>query len=121
MRTYGRIVPNILFPLVKKWIVITTDPNGFNDAVWLTTLIQTLKLNQGESPFYANYGIPAVPAVIQQIHPDYASFRTQSQYAKYFASLIIAAEPSGGNPNTPTYRVNVLTHLGATRIVKVGT
>ena len=128
MRTYGRIVPNILFPDVKKWVVVETDNTGSDDAVWLTTLIQTLKLNQGESPFFANYGIPAHNSVIQQLHPDFASFRTQAQYSKYFASLIISARPSVdaqgnplANPNTPIYTVNVVTHSGAKPIIEVAT
>jgi hypothetical protein len=88
---------------------VTTDPNGFNDAVWLTTICQVLKLSLNESPFYANYGIPAKTAVMQQIFPDYYVFATQKQFSQYFSSLIISKEQSP----TPTYQVNVTTNQGA--------
>lgn len=111
MRTYGRI-PNPastpIKPLPLIWIVVTTDAAGFNDFVYATTLIQVLKLNLGESPFYANYGIPAKTSVVTQVAPDFYSMRTQQQFAQYFANLIIAKTAA----NPPTYQVNVTTHAG---------
>lgn len=89
--------------------MVTTDAQGQDDSVWLTTLIQVLKLNLGESPFYANYGIPAKPSVVQQVFPDFYVARVQQQFAQYFASLIVAKQPSTLNP---TYLVNVTTHQG---------
>lgn len=100
MRTYGRSG--------GIWVEVVTDPNGQNDQIYLTTLLQTLKLNLGESPFWANYGIPAQTSVIQQIFPDYYVSFTQQQFAQYFASLTIARS----SPSPPTYRVNVITHNG---------
>ena len=44
MRTYGRNSEG-------KWVLVETDENGFNDSVYLTTLIQNLKLAPQESPF----------------------------------------------------------------------
>lgn len=44
MRTYGRDKDG-------KWVTVTTDENGFNDSVYLTTLVQNLKLSPQESPF----------------------------------------------------------------------
>ena len=41
MRTYGRIT-NAEGNL--QWVEVTTDANGRNDNVWLTTLAQNLKL-----------------------------------------------------------------------------
>jgi hypothetical protein len=93
----------------KKWDVITTDPtNGSNDKVWVVTLWQCLLLNLGESPFYANYGIPAMQSVAQQVFPDFYVARTQEQFAQYFASLIITKR----NLPTPTYDVAVLFNDG---------
>lgn len=100
MRTYGRVN--------GVWTKVETDAAGFNDYVWITTLIQTLLLNLGESPFYGNFGIPAHPAVVQQVFPDYYVAVTQQQFSQYFASLIIAKQPSP----TPTYRVSVTTNQG---------
>jgi hypothetical protein len=105
MRTYGRVYDADGKP---TWVQVTTDANGFDDWVWLTTLIQNFKLNLGESPFYANRGIPAKPAVVQQVFPDYYVALTQQFFSPRFASLVIAKQQSA----TPTYRVNVTTHQG---------
>jgi hypothetical protein len=105
VRTYGRI-PDGQGGL--QWVEVTTDSNGNNDLVWLTTLCQVLLLNLGESPFYAQYGIPAQQSVLQQVFPDYYVALTQQLFAPYFASLLI----SRTNTNPPTYRVNVTTHQG---------
>lgn len=106
MRTYGRVYDEFGG---YKWVEVDTLPNGNNDRVWLTTLIQCLKLNLGESPFFANYGIPAHPAIIQQIFPDFYVSRTQQQFAPYFASLIITKVP---NTEEPTYNVNAVLNDG---------
>lgn len=105
MRTYGRVYAS---DGSYEWVKIETDEFGSNDYVWLTTLIQSLLLNLGESPFYANYGIPAHPSVVQQIFPDFYVYRTQQQFAPYFANLIIIKEPDP----TPTYEVNVTLNNG---------
>lgn len=106
MRTYGRVTDEYGN---KTWVEVTTDANGDNDAVWVTTLAQVLKLNLGESPFYANYGIPAKQSVLQQIAPDYAMAVTQQQFSQYFANLVITKLVD----LPPTYIVNVTTHQGA--------
>lgn len=109
MRTYGRVPVDPTVPDgPKKWVIVQTDKNGFNDYVWLTTLIQCLKLNLGESPFYANYGIPAKPSVVQQVFPDFYVARTQQQFASRFASLLVSKVAS----ETPTYKLNVTTNQG---------
>jgi hypothetical protein len=105
MRTYGRVYkPDVTY----VWTEIQTDASGANDNVWLTTLIQSLLLNLGESPFYANYGIPARPSVMQQIFPDFYVYRTQQQFAPYFAALLVAKEI---DPD-PTYQINVTLNNG---------
>jgi hypothetical protein len=105
MRTYGRITnPNGS----RTWVVVQTDVNGFDDWVYFTTLCQVLKLNLGESPFYAQYGLPAKQSIVQQVFPDFYVARTQQQFAQYFASVSITKQPSA----TPTYTVNVTTNRG---------
>lgn len=106
MRTYGRTTDEFG---KKTWVVVTTDANGFNDNVYLTTLAQVLKLNLGESPFFGNYGIPAHPSVVQQVFPDYYVAYTQQQFAQHFASLTIAKQPLP----FPSYIINVLTQQGS--------
>ena len=115
MRVYGRTVPDEFGN--RKWIEVDTDSDGFNDAVYVTALAQCLLLNLGESPFFADWGIPAAQSVATQIAPDYYVALTQTRFAGFFASLIITKTPQTfsvktGRP-TPTYAVKVLTHSGA--------
>lgn len=105
MRTYGRIPDGAGG---QKWVEVTTDANGYNDMVWVTTLCQVLLLNLNESPFYASYGIPAQQSVIQQVLPDYYVALTQQAFAPYFASLLIFRTSS----SPPTYQVEVVTNQG---------
>jgi hypothetical protein len=131
MRTYGRVVTN--FPpdgigefaigqtqvggtqQTYVWQEVQTDPSGANDYVFLTGLIQELKLNLGESPFWGNRGIPAGPSVIQQVAPDYYVMLFQQRYAPQFLNLTIVRVPGGVDANgkpAPTYRINATTHAG---------
>ncbi len=105
MRTYGRIFHG---DGTWTWTEVDTDAQGYDDYVWITTLVQVLKLSPGESPFYANYGIPAQRALVQQVFPDYYVALTQAQFAPFFASLIISKVPA---PD-PTYNVNLTTNQG---------
>ena len=105
MRTYGRVRnPDGS----KAWAEVSTDENGYNDMVYVVTLIQCLLLNLNESPFYANFGLPAKQSVIQQIAPDFYVAQTQSQFSQYFAALIVARVAT----LPPTYQVNVTTQQG---------
>ncbi len=105
MRTYGRITnPDG----TKTWVVVQTAADGSNDYVYITTLAQVMLLNLGESPFYANFGIPAKPSIVQQVAPDFYLTVIQQQFSRYFANLVIARDPG---PD-PVYRVNVTTNAG---------
>lgn len=107
MRTYGRIANE---DGSKTWVVVQTDANGYNDNVWVTTLAQCLKLNLGESPFYANYGIPQYQTVVTQVFPDFYVAQTQTQFAPHFASLTIV-RVQGSFP--PVYKANIVCNNGA--------
>ena len=107
MRVWGRVTSE---SGVKTWVEVSTDENGNNDAVYITALAQVIKLNLGESPFYANFGIPQQPTIITQIYPDYYVNRIQSQYSPFFAALSITRKP---NSFPPSYQANILTHSGA--------
>ncbi|WP_324028578.1 hypothetical protein GC087_14410 [Pantoea sp. JZ2] len=102
MRTWGRVTDE---NGKKQWVAVETDENGDSSYVWLTTLIQTLKLGLGESPFYAQYGIPAQQSIVQQVYPDYYVNMTQQQFAGYFASLAIT---KADGANNPTYNIAVV-------------
>lgn len=112
MRTYGRIYnPDGSY----TWVKIETDEAGYNDNVWVTTLVQCLKLELNESPFYANFGIPAQRSVLQQIFPDFYVTQTQQQFAPHFANLMIAKVDSP----TPTYNISVTTTQGANLAIEI--
>lgn len=93
MRSYGR-------DATGNWVELNDT-----SLIWLATLVQTLRLVQGESPFYANYGLPAVQSVVTQIAPDAAVARTQSQFSPYFASLTVARDNTAAEP---TYSVRAV-------------
>lgn len=82
---------------------------GDDARVWLTTICQALKLGRGESPFWANYGIPAQQSVVTQVFPDYYMAQTQQQFSPYFLSLTLAKIPG----RTPTYQINATTPQGS--------
>lgn len=108
MRTYGRLPPDDAG--YRRWVEISTqEETGSSDYVWVTTICQCLLLILGESPFYAQHGIPSEQAIIQQVFPDFYVFQTQRQFAAQFSSLIITKIPDTRNP---TYRVNIVTNFG---------
>ncbi len=104
MRTFGRSTTT------GKWVEIDTDTNGFDDPVWITTLAQCIKLQIGESPFFANYGIPVQQTIVTQVNPDFYVSQLQSQFAQFFSSLQVA-KVSGAS--VPTYSINLITNQGA--------
>lgn len=99
------------------WQQVTTDAAGLDDLVNIVWLQQVLKLNLGESPFFADWGIPAHVTVVTQVYPSYYVNLTQQRFARLFASLVVSrqtgvpAPPRAAPP--PTYRVNITTHRGA--------
>lgn len=104
-RVWGRIYnPDGTY----TWVAVTPDANGSQSYLNITWLIQVLKLNLGESPLYANYGIPAQQSVVTQIFPDYYVNQVQQQFAQYFATLSIVKVPAVD----PTYNVAITTFEG---------
>ena len=128
MRTWGRVPvtpataaqasgtfnfqPGAAYQGAYSWVEVSTDTNGLNDAVWLTTLSQVLQLNLGESPIYGNYGIPAQNSVDAQVPPDYYVMLTQQMFAAYFTGLLIDRQPQPPGA-APVYAVNATAHPGA--------
>ena len=108
MRTYGRSPHNT----GPNWVEVDTDANGFDDEVYLTTLAQVLLLFLGESPFYADYGIPAQQAILTQIHPDFYVRLTQQKFARFFASLSITSVRKDLNSTELVYEIAVTTNSG---------
>ena len=112
MRTWGRVYDELGN---ATWVQVNPDPNGYLDSIMLTTLVQCLKLNLGESPFYSNLGIPAQQTVMTQIYPDYYVNNIQQWFAPNFASLLVARQPTF----EPTYLVTAVTQQGSTITVPV--
>jgi hypothetical protein len=122
MRTYGRTQDVLTGE--KTWWVVTTDINGFNDSVWLTETAQVCKLNLGESPFFADWGIPAHESQVTQLFPNYHMAIIQQRLSPHFASMILTPLPieqgsadsfeagQEGAP-APRYYLNVLTNYGS--------
>lgn len=114
LRTYGRVTAA---DGSRFWVRVDPDELGYNDSIYLTTLIQCCKLNWGESPFYGNWGIPARQSVLQQVPPDYAMSLMQQRFSPYFMALLLAKVPTSQltywDPATPTYQINVQFHSGA--------
>lgn len=108
MRAWGR--PVNADGTYGPWTAVSTQANGLNDAFYITALAQCLRLNMGESPLYANSGIPQIQTIMTQTYPDFYMSRIQQQYAQYFASLTIV-RVQGTNP--PQYNVRAVTHSGA--------
>jgi len=113
-RTYGR-TPVDEFGN-QQWVVITPDPQtGLTDLIYFATVAQTCRLSLGESPFYANYGIPAKQSVETQIPPDVYVARVQTQYSQFFASLVVSKAPPPNPPlrrPVPTYNIRAVAHSG---------
>ncbi len=116
MRTYGRV--GQVDGIGGSWVEVSTDANGSDENVYLTTLVQTLKLNLGESPFFGNYGIPAQQSVITQVFPDFYAARTQQQFAPLFSSLVIQ-RVQGSTP--PVYAVRAACASGSILTASVAT
>ena len=116
MRTWGRIKNPDSDKL--EWVKVETAPDGTSDAVWLTTLCQSILLNINESPFFAELGIPQQQSVANQIPPEYYAMEIQNAYSAYFASLAILRTRPIDEVDSPTYKVNVVLKSGKTPLMK---
>jgi hypothetical protein len=109
MRVYGRD------PKTNQWMEVQTSADGQNDYVYVTALVQCLKLSINESPFWGNWGIPAQQSVLQQIFPDFYVALMQQRFSPYFAALQITKVQS----TTPTYNVSVTNNQGVKMAMSV--
>jgi hypothetical protein len=104
MRTYGR-------DSAGNWQEVTTDSNGWDDDVYLTTLAQVLQSDINESWLFPEMGIPARQSVIGRTHPDYFVERVRAYFAQFFPSITITQTTQADN--TPVYYVDVLKNDGS--------
>lgn len=110
MRIWGRVSVTSEGVTTRQWVAVETQPNGDNTMVWVVCLCQVLLLNLGESPFYADWGIPQYPSVMTQVFPDIYTYLTQQRFSQYFLSLTVQKV----NSPTPTYNISVVSKSGAT-------
>lgn len=108
MRTWGRVTDP---SGAKFWVEVTPDANGYLDSIYLCALAQTLKLNWNESPFYADWGLPAHASVLMQVAPDAYVAMTQGRYAARFMSLLVSKRQGTVDP---TYDIFCQFEAGAT-------
>lgn len=117
MRAYSRVTDQWGN---KSWIVVQTDANGDNSYVHVVALEQCIKLNLNESPFWANFGIPAKSAVQQQLAPDYYMAKIAGYFSQFFPSLVLAKAPYNAADPTPVYNVAVMRNNGSIYQSKIG-
>ena len=117
MRAYGRTTD--LYGN-KTWVVVQTDANGDSSYVYVTALIQCLLLNLAESPFWANFGIPAKSSILQQQAPDFFVQYIVSYYSQFFASLMVVKRPQQPNDPTPVYDISAVFKNGVTYQTTIG-
>ena len=118
MRIYGR-TPKDEYGN-RHWVTIETDANGDSSYVYVVALCQCLLLNYNESPFWANFGIPAKSSILQQQAPDYFVGFIVNYFSQFFASLTVLRRPNAPNQPTPVYDINVLFKNGVTYQATIG-
>lgn len=94
------------------WQSVETDANGYDDDCYLTTVAQVLQSQLGESPFFAQYGIPARQSITARTHPDYWINRVREQFSPMFTSISIVKTVDLTN-NEPTYHIDALKLSGS--------
>lgn len=124
-RTYGREPLGPEADSGYRWVEVVTDEAGLNSQVMLTTLAQNLQLVLGESPFFANAGIPSIQSVLTQVFPTLYVQRVQQQFAAEFTSLNITQNaegtPGSGGQINPTYLVTAVLLDGTVRQSSIAT
>lgn len=90
----------------QKWLVLTDQ-----DDVYVFWLVEVLRLVLGESPFFANWGIPATETIVTNIYPDYYVALVKDQFTPYFQSLNITRIDTK-ELRTAAYSIEIITLNG---------
>jgi hypothetical protein len=112
MRIFGR---RLNADGTKTWVTLDTANGDSLDEIYVLWLVQTLKLNTLESPFYPGSGVPIWQAMQNTFYPDSSIAQIQANFSQYFAYLSITRVL---NPD-PFYRVIVITKNGTTKVIQV--
>ncbi len=112
MRIYGR-QQNL--DGSKTWITLDTASGSALDEIYVLWLIQTLKLNTLESPYFPGSGVPIWQAMQNTFYPDSSLAAIQASFSQYFSYLSITRLT---NPD-PYYNIIVVTKNGVSGTIKV--
>ncbi len=85
----------------QTWVKVSADDQGFSDYVYITAFLQCVKLNLAESPFWANFGLPAHASIAQQLPPDFNMNFIAQFFRQFFASVIVTRAPPSYVKDTP--------------------
>ena len=105
MRIYGRKRNS---DGTLSWVTIDTQQGATDDQVYVLWLIQSLKLNTLESPYWPSSGVPMWQAMQNTFYPDSSIADIQAAFSQYFTYLSITRTSA---PD-PTYSVLVVTKSG---------
>jgi len=112
MRIHGRLLnPDG----TKTWVTLDTAKGDSIDTIYVLWLVQTLKLNTLESPYWPDWGVPIWQVMQNTFYPDSSIAKIQANFSQYFSYLSIARVP---NPD-PYYSVTVITKNGTTKTIQV--
>ncbi|WP_077395442.1 hypothetical protein [Bombella intestini] len=89
----------------RVWKAVTGDQGNI---AWLQN---ALLLQLGESPFWADWGIPVQQTLVSRVWPDYYLNLTQRRFRDIFPSLQITRK-DGGNGADPVYDISVILNNG---------
>jgi hypothetical protein len=101
LRTYGRSTNQDTG--ITSWVTVTSTPEGSDELVWFTDLLQALQLDLGESPFFGNVGIPVQETIASGIYPDFYVNALQNYYSPNFAVLYITRDSTQFDPTYDVY------------------
>lgn len=93
-----------------SWVTIDTEKGGDQDSVYVLWLIQVLKMNTLESPFWPDWGVPMWQALQNTYYPDSSLAKIQSDFSQYFAYLSITRVPSASDI---AYSISLITKSGS--------
>lgn len=97
------------------WVTLDTANGDSQDAIYVLWLVQTLKLNTLESPYFPGSGVPMWQALQNTFYPDSSLATIQATFAPYFSYLSIVRLT---NPD-PYYKITVITKGGANTTFQV--
>lgn len=82
-----------------------------NDQGNIAWLQNSLLLQLGESPFWADWGIPVQQTLVSRVWPDYYLNMTQQRFRDVFPTLQITRR-DGGNGADPVYDISIILNDG---------